>query len=232
MTEKMNLHNHTEFSDGSFSADDIVNFAINSGLDMIGISDHFFTSKIFWDYSYQEWIEVNWGRYLLMLENVTSWFSHKKIRILKGIEIDSCEERLQVKLESLPWKDINGRLDYVLVEYVGETHIGGMKLEDLGRIRELCQIPIILAHPDIDFLKLALPLDKVFGILRQYDIALEIPAGYRNQWFWNNNDPKLLQDLTLSIGSDTHDDLAQAGDIYRTLEFLQKNNLADNLIKL
>jgi histidinol phosphatase-like PHP family hydrolase len=231
MTEKMNLHNHTEFSDGNFSADDIVNYAINAQLEAVGISDHFFTSKIFWDYSYEEWLRVNWGRYLQLLDNVTSWFSPKKIKILKGIEIDSCEERLQTKIENLPWKDINGRLDYVLVEYVGETHIGGMRLEDLIKIRELCQVPIILAHPDIDFLKIALPLDGVFDILRQHKIALEIPAGYRNKWFWNSNDPELLRGLTLSIGTDTHDDLAQAGDIYRTLEFLKRHNLSDQLIK-
>ena len=44
---RMNLHNHTVFSDGSNEVSEIVKYAESvCHLDMIGITDHYFTHKV------------------------------------------------------------------------------------------------------------------------------------------------------------------------------------------
>lgn len=225
-----NLHNHTLFSDGSFLPEEIIRQAINDHLELIGISDHFFTTKICHGISYSQWKHEFWSKYLHCIDSLKDYYK-KEICVLRGIEIDSCLERSLEKLEMFPWDDINNRLDYVLLEYVGEEKVGGLAIEKLGQLRDFCSIPIILAHSDIDFLQRALPLEAFFDILRGYDIALEIPSGIRNEWFWDHNDPELLRGLKLSIGTDTHSQISEVGNIDRGYEFLKKNNLVEQLLK-
>ncbi|GAB4266665.1 MAG: hypothetical protein Kow0029_00530 [Candidatus Rifleibacteriota bacterium] len=151
--------------------------------------------------------------------------------MLAGIEIDSSMERTLGQLGNFPWEEINSRLDYVLFEYVGETQAGGLPVEQISKIREYCFVPVILAHSDIDFLQRTLPLKTFFDILRGYDIALEIPSGIRNEWFWGRHDPELLRNVKLTIGTDTHREIAEVSNIRRGYDFLKKNNLLDQLLK-
>lgn len=226
-----NLHNHTLFSDGSFLPEEIIRSAIDCKLEVVGISDHFFTSKIFNRLTYLDWKKKFWEKYLYSLERLKEYFADE-IRVAAGIEIDSCLERTVGSLKNFPWSDINNRLDYILVEYIGEKHAGGLPPEKLGELRDFCTVPIILAHPNIDFLQQTLPLTDFFAILRGYDIALEIPSGIRNEWFWDHHDPELLKGLKLSIGTDTHNQISEVGNIKRGLRFLEANELLDQLLKL
>jgi len=228
---RINLHNHTTFSDGSYCISEIINAAINANLDQVGISDHYFTSKIFQGWTYEHWYNNKWKEYIRQLDILVDKFSDK-ISVLKGIEIDSCEDRLQNDIKNLPWNDISRNLDYILIEYVGEQNRGGMPIDKLKDIRNLCELPIILAHPDIDFLNCTLPIDRLFGILRELNIAIEIPAGSRNKWYWHKYNPDLLRNLKLSIGSDTHRDISEVGNIDKTLIFLEDNRLSKQILNL
>ena len=224
-----NLHNHTVFSDGLFTAEEIIKTAISYGLDEIGISDHFFTSKVFYQYQLEGWLNEKWPKYISHLKDLKEKYKDQ-ILVKTGIEIDSCYRRLGTTLDALPWELLNSNLDYVLLEYIGETSIGGMKFDDIKKFRKLCRIPIIFAHPDIDFLNVSLPIESVFAILYECNIAVEIPAGNRNKWFWNKYDPKLLENITITIGTDTHRDLSEVGNIKRAIKFIEDNGLTENIL--
>ncbi len=150
------------------------------------------------------------------------------IKVWVGIELDSCLKRLGKPLEDLPWTELN-TLDYLLIEYIGEGDLGGLTLADLEKVRRLCRIPMILAHPNIERLTETVPLNLVVEVLRRHRVAVEIPAGTRNEFYWNRIDPTPLRRVALTIGTDTHHELAEVADIERTLAFLAKTGLEKNL---
>ncbi|MBF0499207.1 MAG: hypothetical protein HQM09_03700 [Candidatus Riflebacteria bacterium] len=227
---KQNLHNHTQHSDGRFTLNEVLDAAVSAGLEGIGISDHFFTSKIFRGFTYASWKTVTWPDYLADTARAKTEFAqkHPALKIWRGVEIDTCFERIGIDLPALPWSDIN-QLDYVLLEYVGESEPGGMPIARLPLLRMFCKVPMILAHPHIDRLEQAFSLTNLFDILHMNRIALELPAGSRNPWFWSRRDASHLSRIALTIGVDVHDDLSEIGAVAKTLEFLDRNGLTKQL---
>jgi DNA polymerase (family 10)/histidinol-phosphatase (PHP family) len=224
---RTNLHNHTRFSDGRFTAADIIAAAQDAGLHGVGISDHFFTRKVFRHQDLGEYLAGPWQGYL---RERMRWQATPpaRLRVWWGIELDSCLDRVGCGLEDLPWRELNA-LDFLLIEYVGEN-LGGLTLEDLAALREVCTIPVILAHPDLDRLTESLPFSEVSAILQRSEIALELPGGSRNPWFWHRYDPQLLRDLRLAIGCDVHDRLEEVGATGKTERFLEQNGLLAQVV--
>lgn len=225
---RQNLHNHTLFSDGRFEIHELIESARQAGLEGLGISDHFFTSKIYRGLQCEAWMSSIWPDYLEQTHKARDAHRQGPFRVWAGIEIDSCWERIGLPLERLPWAGIN-QLDYVLLEYVGEEDIGGMPINQLPALRKHCHVPIILAHPNIEKLDRKIPLQMLVEILRTNKIALEMTAGSRNPWFWAKRDPKPLARLELTIGVDVHDDLSEIAQIDKTLAFIEANGLTANL---
>ncbi|MEW6709060.1 MAG: PHP domain-containing protein [Candidatus Riflebacteria bacterium] len=226
-----NLHNHSLFSDGACLPEEIISAAISGGLQMVGISDHFYTTKVYSDQSYHQWYEEFWHRYIYSLGCLKEFYSNQ-IKVVAGIEIDSCLYRTVGHFDRLPWKEINEGLDYVLIEYVGEASAGGAPPDCLALIRKLCSLPVIIAHPDLDYLHRKYTLPRFFQMMKESEIALEIPSGRRNTWFWNRYDCSLLEGLKLSIGSDTHSDIEEVCNISQALEFLEYHNRLDQLLQI
>ncbi|MFZ2958857.1 MAG: PHP domain-containing protein [Candidatus Ozemobacteraceae bacterium] len=227
---KQNLHNHTRHSDGRFPVDDLLDAAVSAGLEGIGISDHFFTSKVFRGHARDVWMKTVWPRYLadIARAKMESLQRRPGLKVWRGIEIDTCFARVGLEIHALPWSEIN-TLDYVLLEYVGEEESGGMSTAKLPLLRTFCNVPIILAHPHIERLERAFPLENFFEILRMNSIALELPAGSRNKWFWGRRDVSPLRRVPVTIGVDLHDDLSEVGALSSTLEFIDKNDLGKQL---
>lgn len=222
---RINLHNHSNFSDGKFSVNEIFSAAREAKLEGVGISDHFFTSKVFGKMTYQKYLQEKWLPYLAERKK----FANKnadKTALWFGIEIDSAIDRLGTSFSDLPWGEINS-LNYVLLEYVGEP--GGLPLNDLSQLREHCSVPIFLAHPNIGFFAENKTLERLPKVLTELEIGIEVPAGMRNPWFWFRYPPSLLSELSLVIGTDTHDNLKEVAAIDKTLSFLEKNHLLKNL---
>jgi hypothetical protein len=73
-------------------------------------------------------------------------------------------------------------------------------------------------------------LNDFFSVLKELQIALEIPSGERNKWFWNEYDPCLLDGVSLSIGTDTHRNIAEVSNIGRAYDFVEHNNLLSQLL--
>lgn len=224
---RINLHNHTKFSDGRYTVAEIVAEAVRANLEGVGISDHFYTGKVFRNLASDVWLASVWPKYLAEAEQWRAAGS-KMPKIWFGIELDSCLERVGMTLEELPWAGIN-TLDYLLIEYVGETEWGGAPLEMLDTLRCFCRIPVIVAHPAIDRLEDSLRLEPLCDMVRRSGYGLEMPGGSRNPWFWARRDVSVLRDLHLTIGTDTHERLGDVGDIGKCLAFLERSGLLDRI---
>jgi len=227
MLQRINLHNHTTFSDGRYSVPEIIAEAARAGLEGIGVSDHFYTRKVFHRIGLRAWLNTAWPAYLAEADRWRGAGS-EKMKIWFGIELDSCLDRVEMTLDELPWAGIN-RLDYLLIEYVGENELGGMPAEGLAELREHCSIPVIIAHPAIDRLEDSLRLEPLCDMVRRFGYGLEMPGGSRNPWFWSRRDVSILRDLHLTIGTDTHERLGDVGEIGKCLSFLERNGLLDRL---
>lgn len=228
MRQRINLHNHTTFSDGRHTVLEIVAEAARAGLDGVGISDHFYTRKVFRKQEPGAWLNSVWPAYLA---EAGKWrgAGSEKMKVWFGIELDTCFDRVEMALDELPWAGIN-TFDYLLVEYVGENERGGMPVEGLAGLRWYCRIPVIIAHPAIDRLEDSLRLGPLCDMVRRFGYSLEMPGGSRNPWFWARRDVSILRDLHLTIGTDTHERLGDVGEIGKCLSFLERNGLLDRLI--
>ncbi|HOT29809.1 MAG TPA: PHP domain-containing protein [Candidatus Ozemobacteraceae bacterium] len=224
---RINLHNHTTFSDGRFAVSEIVAEAARVGLEGIGISDHFYTRKVFRRSEPQAWLNSVWPAYLAEAETWRAAGSGGP-KVWFGIELDTCFDRVEMSLAELPWAGINS-LDYLLVEYAGEEEWGGMPVARLAELRQHCRIPVIVAHPAIDRLEDSLRLGPLCDMVRRFGYGLEMPGGSRNPWFWARRDAGILRDLCLTIGTDTHERLEDVGEIGKCLAFLERNGLLDRL---
>ncbi|MGM0600153.1 MAG: PHP domain-containing protein [Candidatus Rifleibacteriota bacterium] len=226
---RQNLHNHTLFSDGAFLPEEIITTAISADLEIIGISDHFYTSKVYYEFNYDQWLDKLWDKYVHCLKQLKQYYS-EQIKVVAGVEIDSCLRRTTGDIDKIPWHKINTDLDYVLLEYIGESRFQGAPLTELETYKSRCEKPLILAHSDLKAIQKHTPLNDFFSILKQLKITLEIPSGERNKWFWNELDPALLAGVQLSIGTDTHRNIEEAANIGCAYDFLEQNNLLPQLL--
>lgn len=94
--QMMDLHNHTNLSDGEDTVEEIIKNAIDYEIEIIGITDH---------YHQIDDIDI----YFRIIEYFQKKYS-KKIKILKGIEIDIARLSEPIDL------NIIERSDYILIE--------------------------------------------------------------------------------------------------------------------
>ena len=219
----MNLHNHSIFSDGHYPVSVLIDQGIRSGLQLLGISDHAGTLKTN-SLSLSDIL-----KYTRIIKQFAETFK-SSIRVLAGIEIDSCINRTP-DLYNLPYSAI-GKLDYILFEYVSNPYWKGLPLELLSKIRRNIGIPVGLAHPDLQFICRDTTVDKVLDFLESNSIFLELsskePAKYRNypDFFTKLRD----RNIFISFGSDTHYFLDDIALIQDQCEFTETFGLHDHLI--
>ena len=124
----MNLHTHTRFSDGDFTAEQIIITAAEHNLTHIGITDHLMTDKC------RSMSAGDLGNYIDVLRELRR--RHRHIDVLAGVEIDTRPDHCD--LENLPIDDLN-RLDYVLFEFVQTRE--GTSLENLEPLLDDISVP-------------------------------------------------------------------------------------------
>jgi DNA polymerase (family 10)/histidinol-phosphatase (PHP family) len=229
LLKKHNIHLHTKHSDGRFAMNEVIDFAETAELEAVGISDHFFTQKVFRDMDMETYMNMKWPLYLEDIELERKKVD-RKIHRWFGIEIDTCVDRLGCAIADLPWSDINSTMDYVLFEYIGEHESGGMSIREIGKLRSWCKIPMIVAHPHLERIQSYLPFDFFCTMMSLNGIAMEICAGPRNKWFWTQKEVPALKNVHLLLGSDMHDDLNEIPMSLRALSFLEKTGLQDRLV--
>jgi len=227
---KINLHCHSNYSDGKNSIDEIVAKAVKIGLDFLAITDHFtdsWKSSIIPTLNSFEKIESYLEEISICQNNLKN--ENANLRLYKGIEVDlgSSEKYIKNLIDPL-------KFDIILFEYL-ET------LEGLAYINNLIDywerkmsnknLPIFgLAHFDpSNFIYTG--LDRLIQLLKKHNIYFEFNSSYSN--FYSRKNEIFFEKLKnhqipVGIGSDAHHSkqLVLIQDpLYRVKDFGLENNL-------
>jgi histidinol phosphatase-like PHP family hydrolase len=243
---KINLHNHTTFSDGRFTPKEIIEEAIAHGLSHIGISDHFRTDKLAATAQYV--IPDFWSDYVGSLRQLATQYA-EHIQVLVGLEVDFSSRTPLNQLWAGGFSHtILNDLDYVLFEYVSDETQEGLPLNALLVYRRRIAPPVGLAHSLIaQNFGGQQKAQALVETLEAHDLFVELCPSPRNSWvdeagnripYYRHPDPynvafwRALRDseVLLSIGTDTHDRLSEVHAIEDAQQFLRENQLQDHLL--
>jgi histidinol phosphatase-like PHP family hydrolase len=222
-----NIHNHTTYSDGSYTPEQIVRYAYKKGLDVVGISDHYATDKVR-SISFEQLPTYIQHLRRLKIEN------RSKIRLISGVEIDSSNVR--TALDKLDYRQLN-KLNFVLFEYVQDPLWAGMAFDKFIELSERFSVPVGLAHMDIELCFYEIDPQIVIPELEKHNIFIELSSSMRyvrfgKQYYHLAED--FFMELSnskvpIAVGTDTHQDANDIIDIYDATEFIKKMNLTENL---
>ena len=204
----VDLHNHTIFSyDGSNTPEEIIENAINCGVDVIGITDHQFT------------IGENLPMYYQHIRHCQLKYADK-IRVLCGLEIGT----RPAPPESLP--RATELFDYVLFESLDDER--AMDFYEFLEWRRLFKCKVGLAHTDIFRLGERYGMD-IIKVMRDNDIFWELNTSgnyiYYYDFLTNEKKQRLIKEsgIPVSVGSDTHAVVEyRKKQVRRANELLQK----------
>jgi histidinol phosphatase-like PHP family hydrolase len=229
---KINLHNHTTWSDGTYPPEQLARMAVLGGLTHLGISDHFFTYKLAHVRAFVDVDQIE--NYVTAIRELATRFA-ARLQILVGLEVDWTPPT-ERKLSAL-WSKVN-QFDYVLFEYVQDEEMGGNSLSSLLAVRPLIHVPVGLAHNHLarNFLPAWSP-QELATTLQEHDVFVELSTApetctYRNV---EPEDVAVWQALAeagvrFSVGSDAHHSIEQVADVQDAHDFLAERGLLDRLI--
>ncbi len=230
--KRHSLHSHTTYSDGELTPIGLLAKAKIEGLQILGISDHAFAGKLQDDRQITNKLDI----YLDELNGLKTSF--QDIDLLIGAEIECDTSSLHPS--QLPF-DILNEFDYLLFEYINDE-FGGRDISEIVQIRNKLQIPIGLAHNDLQR-NFEGRENEIAKILSDNDIFIEIcqSEGRRNSRlaiiddleqrldYYKLFSKKLIEALSkwqvkVVIGTDTHygDAVSEINDAY---QFILSNNL-------
>lgn len=227
---KINLHIHSNYSDGINNIKQIVKKALKLGLDYIAITDHFTNS---WKAGIIPTLNSidKISEYLDEISNYQNYLkeNNKKLVLYKGIEVDiSSSERYIKKFIQID------QFDLVLIEYL-QTPESIAFTKNIIRywknsITNRDDFPILgLAHFD-PFYFLHGNLEILIEFLKNYNLYFEFNSSYpqcyssRNTQFFE----KLREHkIPVAIGSDSHN-LLSLNDIEEPLEMIRYYELESN----
>lgn len=218
----IDLHNHSTFSDGDHSIEELIDNAVKVNIDVIGITDHY------------EKIEDLSG-YIETLNKVIS--KHQKmIKIVKGVELKATTF---FNLSTSDFLRIN-QLDYILIEDCEYYRSIYDFIEKAKMILPHIKVKVGIAHIDLKVVNHKYGLKGInafMGFLENYKIFFEINSSFSNEFYdrllySNDNEVETLfssiknYSIEISIGSDTH--MCTKEDHLRRL---RANQFVDLLVK-
>lgn len=197
----IDLHNHTLFSDGDHSTEELIQNAISSRIDVIGISDHY--EKI---NDYKQYYEVL---------NELTYRYRDELKILKGIEIKTTTF---LNLTSNDVLNLN-QLDYILIEDCEYYKSIYNFISKSQQILPQFNMRIGMAHVDLQKIAQRFGLkglSSFFGFLEDSNIFWEINSNFHNEFYdflLYNRSVEIQEiinmienyNIDISVGSDTHD---------------------------
>jgi histidinol phosphatase-like PHP family hydrolase len=226
----MNLHNHSIYSDGEFSPEQIVTEAARGCLTHVAITDHFETTKV---------------RRCLKSEQLDGYIKEigslnekydGSLRVLAGVEIDTNPERCA--LEELPI-DLLNRLDLVLFEFINDEWNGGSSLEEITPLVERIKVPCGLVHTDFATVFSGVPPQDVAEQLAAQDMFAEINTAsiYKRQGipYYEHAEKhyRAFHDkVKISIGTDSHRTLSEVSNIGKGYAFIDRLGAATDLVEI
>ncbi len=227
----VNLHNHTPFSDGAYTVDELCEAHLSCKalkdyeLVGIGITDHLFCTpssrEVRSEKEFDRLFSKETRDYVAMIAEARQRWAGK-LQLYCGAEINWPLNKTM--LGSV--RDLLGGLDYVLFEYVDWA--GLTQLANQAR-RWPC--PVALAHTDIEAQFPSTSMDQVVRTLANARIVYELnsklmPLANQDRWF------KVLPQhrVNIAIGTDTHDDLTCLNDLPVLYEYALKHGLEQRIL--
>ncbi|MFX1375956.1 MAG: PHP domain-containing protein [Promethearchaeota archaeon] len=225
---RINLHIHSNFSDGKNSIRQIIEKAVRLDLDFIAITDHFTDS-------WKEWVsklkdEDKISEYLTDIENCQNYLSNEgeKLIVLKGLEIDlSSSEQFIKKIK--PYK-----FDVLLFEYLQNVESIAFLKNLISTWKKTSEIinnfPILgLAHFDPSYF-IYENLDILISFLKEHNIYFEFNSTYSN--YYTRKNLKFFEalkkaNIPVAIGCDSHS-TTNLNNIEEPLEIIHYYNLVNN----
>ena len=227
---KLNLHIHSNYSDGKQTIRQIVEKSLRLKLDYIAITDHFTNS-------WKAWVSTlnnnkTLTSYLEEISDCQKFLTehNKNLRLLKGIEIDlgSTEQFIKAYIES-------NQFDLILLEYL-------QSYESIAFVKNIIHhwtknstdikksLVLGLAHFDPSYFILG-NLDTLMMFLQKYDIYFEFNSSYAS--FYSPRYERFFEKLReykipVAIGCDSHN-LQTLYNIEEPFEMIQYYNLEVNL---
>ena len=224
---KINLHIHSNYSDGKQSIKKIVQRSIKLELNYIAITDHFTNSWKAWVSTLKNSDSIS--NYLDDISNCQNYLSksNAQLILLKGLEVDldSSEQFIKKYIQI-------DKFDIILFEYLQSPEsiafVGN--LFHYWRILELDNAPLLgLAHFDPSYFMMG-NLDRLMNFLKKYNIYFEFNSSYPSyysprykQFFEKLKEYK----IPVAIGSDSHN-LGNLNDIDEPFEMINYYNLITN----
>jgi hypothetical protein len=222
-----NLHNHTPFSDGAYTIDELceAHLALDVPVAGIGISDHLFCTPSSREVSNEREFERLFARekqsYVAEVKAARQRWAGK-LQVFCGAEINWPLNR-----NMLPTicNMLDG-VDYVLFEF---TDWAG--LTTLANQARRFPCPIGLAHTDVSQAFPNTSMDQVVRTLANARIFYEVN---NKQWPLSDGHPwfRLLPNhrVRLIIGTDTHDDLSCLKTLGPMAEYVERMGLAGQML--
>jgi histidinol phosphatase-like PHP family hydrolase len=229
----LNLHIHSNFSDGKQSISEIVKKSIKLNLDYIAITDHLTNSWKAWvsklnnDNTISAYLDEisNWQEYLIS--------NNLKLILLKGIEIDLSSTEQFIK-KSVKIDEFELILFEYLQSYETIAYLENIIYHWKNQINNSRKFPIFgLAHFDPSFFMLG-DLDILMRFLKKYNIYFEFNSSYPS--FYSPRYERFFRkvkeyEIPVAIGCDSHNqktldnyeeplDMIQYYNLERNLEFL------------
>jgi histidinol phosphatase-like PHP family hydrolase len=222
MVPMYNLHNHTPFSDGAYTIDELCEAHLKLGFPVagIGLSDHLFATPSSREVRNEKEFDRVFGKearsYVAAVKEARQRWAGK-LRILCGCEINWPLNKGQLELVR---GMLNG-IDYVLFEFVDWAG-----LTTLANQARRWPCPVGLAHCDVRTQFPNTSLDQIVRTLANARIFYEVssklvPLEEHEPWFKVVPNHRVL----VTIGTDTHDDL----DILKLMPEMYEYVLAHGL---
>jgi DNA polymerase (family 10) len=225
---KMNLHIHTQYSDGLNTIREIVKYAIRLRLRYIAITDHFSNS---WKSDLIPTLD-DINKIDIYLDEIKRFQDYLRIEseeliLLKGIEVDAFSTSKFITRLIDPSK-----FDLILFEYI-ENNIILNKIQDiLVRWRLSSPRTIIgLAHFNPKNFKND-DLEDLINFLINNDIYFEFNSQYPQYYLENGKFFRKLKNhnIAVAIGCDSHN-LVNLSSYKGPLEMIKYYNLEENFKK-
>lgn len=205
----IDLHNHTRFSyDGHNTVLEVVENAMENGVDVIGITDHQFS------------IGERVKEYIAAVTAAKKMYEGK-IKVLCGMEIGT-----RPAPQDFP-AELSRLLDYCLFESLDDDR--AMDLYEFFEWRRRFECPVGLAHTDV-FKICEKYGDSMLRVFKNDNIFWEINFSGNYSYYYdfvsNKRKQRIISDsgIKLSVGSDTH----WIGD-FNINRLIQTNELARRL---
>ena len=224
----INLHNHSDYSDGFHSVPEIVEKATKGDLTHLAITDHFETAKV-----RRCLREEQLPEYIRSIKRLDDR-SDGGMRVLAGVEIDTNPERCD--LDRLPI-DLLNQLDLVLFEYVNDENMGGCTLTALDPLLSRIDVPCGLVHTDIERVFSGISPKEVADLFVSYGLFAEVNTAHLYQVdgipYYERAERvfrKFKGRVKISVGTDMHRNLNEVTNIGKGYDFLRRLDLLDDLL--